>query len=90
MHFSLSNIGLNGLSSLPGAPKDTIKTDLNFVFTPDGKVGLDPGGMRTAYPSIEVYRYDSAGRATPLLQVQEKKPGDLCCENQKIPAVSPR
>ena len=90
MHFSLSNVGLNGLSSLPGAPKDAIKTDLNFVFTPGGNVGLDSGGMRTAYPSLEIYKYDSAGNATPLLQVQEKKPGDLCCENQRIPSVSPR
>jgi RHS repeat-associated protein len=89
-HFHMSNVGLNGLSSLPGAPKDTIKTDLNFVATPDGKVGLDPGGMRTAYPSLEIYRYDSGGNPTTILQVSEKNPGDLCCENQKVPAVPPQ
>ena len=90
MHFSMSNVGLNGLSSLPGAQKDTIKTDLNFVFTPDGKVGLDPGGMRTAYPSLEIYSYDSSGKPTTILQVPEKDPGDLCCKNQKIPEVPPK
>lgn len=90
MHFSMSNIGLNGLSSLPGAPKDTIKTDLNFVFTPGGKVGLDPGGMRTAYPSLEIYSYDPNGKPTTILRVQEKNPGDLCCKNQKIPGVPPQ
>jgi RHS repeat-associated protein len=90
MHFSLSNVGLNGLSELPGAPKDTIKTDLNFVFTPAGKVGLDPGGMRTAYPSFEIYSYDGGGKASTILQVPENKPGDLCCQNQKIPAVPPQ
>ena len=90
MHFTMSNVGLNGLSSLPGAPKDTIKTDVNFDFTPDGKVGLDSGGMRTAFPSLEIYSYDSKGNATTILQVPETKPEDLCCKNQTIPRVPPQ
>lgn len=89
-HFSVYNEAINGLSALPGAPKDTIKTDLKFTFTPDGRVGLDPGGTRTAYPSLEIYRYDAQGRPSTILQVQEKDPKDLCCRNQVIPRVAPR
>ena len=40
--FSVATEGINGLSSLPLAPKDTIKTQLDFVVTPDGRVGLVP------------------------------------------------
>lgn len=89
-HFAVYNEAVNGLSALPGAPKDTIKTDLKFTFTPDGRVGLDPGGTRTAYPSLEIYRYDAQGRPSTILQVQERNPRDLCCRNQVIPKVVPR
>ncbi|WP_031496173.1 RHS repeat-associated core domain-containing protein [Bryobacter aggregatus] len=94
-HFAIYNEALNGIASLPYISKvaisDTIKTDVKFVFTPDGKVGLDPGGTRTAYPSIEIYRYDQSGKPTTLLQQKESgNPADLCCRNQSIPRVSPR
>ncbi|WP_155121178.1 hypothetical protein [Bryobacter aggregatus] len=90
-HFAIYNEALNGFAALPGAPKDAIKTDIKFVFTPDGKVGLDPGGTRTAYPSIEIYRYDQSGKPTTLFQQKESgKPADLCCRNQVIPRVAPR
>ncbi len=94
-HFAIYNEALNGIASIPilgrAAPQETIKTDVKFVFTPDGKVGLDPGGTRTAYPSIEIYRYDRGGKPTTLLQQKESgKPADLCCRNQVIPRVSPR
>ena len=89
-HFSVNNEALNGLAALPGAPKDPIKTDIRYSFTPGGKVGLDSGGTRTAYPSLEVYRYDPNGHPVTILQVPERNPQDLCCRNQKIPRVSPR
>lgn len=89
-HFAVYNEAINGLSALPGAPKDTIKTDLKFTFTPDGKVGLDPGGTRTAYPSMEIYRYAAQGQPKTILQAPERKPSDLCCRNQSIPRVAPR
>jgi RHS repeat-associated protein len=89
-HFAVYNEALNGLSALPGAPSDTIKTDLKFTFTPGGQVGLDPGGSRTAYPSLEIYRYDAQGRPITILQIPERDPNDLCCRNQTIPAVGVR
>ena len=88
--FGVVSEGLNGLSSLPFAPKDTIKTAIDFTVTPDGKIGID-GGSRTAFPSIEIYTYDTAGRPTALLQVKESgNVADLCCRNQPIPRVKPR
>jgi RHS repeat-associated protein len=88
--FSVATEGLNGMAGLPLAPKDTIKTQLDFVVTGEGKVGLE-GGMRTAYPSIEVYRYDQRGKAIPIYRNGESgNPGDLCCQNQPIPKVRPR
>lgn len=88
-HFNVSSTGLNGLASLPFAPKDTIKTSINFSVTSDGKVGID-GGMRTAYPSIEVYSYGSDGSTHTLLQRTESGHlSDLQRQDQVIPAVSP-
>lgn len=88
--FSVATEGLNGLSHLPGAPKETIKTQLDFVVSPEGKIGLD-GGMRTAYPSIEVYRYDNRGKPVSIYRMGESgNAGDLCCQNQPIPKVRPR
>ncbi|MFI5176216.1 MAG: RHS repeat-associated core domain-containing protein [Terriglobia bacterium] len=90
-HFNISSTGLNGLASLPGAPKDTIKTSLNFSVTPDGKVGLDPGGMRTAYPSIEIYAYGADGSMRTIYQKTESgNVDDLKKQNQPVPAVSPQ
>ena len=90
MHFAVYNEATNGLKALPGAPQDSIKTDIKFVVTPSGAVGLDPGGSRTAYPSMEIYKYDGSGKATTILQVLERKPEDLCCRNQPIPRVPPQ
>ena len=88
-HFTVSNEALNGLHDLPGAPKDSIKTTINMDVTADGKVGIE-GGVRTAYPSMEVYSYDSAGQSKTLLQVTEHNPSDLANQNQPIPQVAPQ
>jgi RHS repeat-associated protein len=90
-HFNISSIGLNGLASLPGAPKDTIKTSLNFLVTPEGKVGMDSGGMRTAYPSIEIYAYGADGSVRNVYQKTESgNVDDLKEQNQVVPAVDPQ
>jgi RHS repeat-associated protein len=88
-HFSVNNTALNGLHYLPGAPKDTIKTSINMDVTKDGRVGIE-GGTRTAYPSLEVYKYTPNGATTTLLQVQEHNPNDLARQDQQIPAVVPK
>lgn len=89
--FNVSSVGLNGLASIPFAPKDTIKTSLNFVVTPDGKVGMDSGGMRTAYPSIEIYAYGSDGSTRAVYSRTESgNLNDLKSAQQAVPAVSPK
>jgi hypothetical protein len=88
-HFTINNTALNGLHDLPGAPQDTIKTSINMDITQGGKVGIE-GGMRTAYPSLEIYSYDSSGKATTILQMQEHNPSDLRQQNQPIPQVAPQ
>jgi hypothetical protein len=90
-HFNISSTGLNGLAYLPWAPKDTIKTSLNFSITSDLKVGFDPGGMRTPYPSIEVYAYGADGSARTIYQKTESSNvDDLKKQNQPVPEVSPK
>lgn len=92
-HFSVSSTGLNGLADPrnPFAPSDTIKTSVNFIVTSDGRVGLDPGGMRTAYPSIEIYRYTTQGNVAPIYtRTESGRLSDLKRQNQPIPAVRPR
>ncbi len=90
-HFNVSSSGLNGFASVPFAPKDTIKTSLNFSVTQDGKVGLDPGGMRTAYPSIEIYAYGSDGSTRTIYTKSESgNLGDLKSASQPVPAVNPQ
>ena len=82
---------INGLSDISLAPQDTIRTSMNFVVTPDGKVGMDSGGVRTAYPSIEIYSYSPSGKATTIYQRQESgNLGDLRKQNQPIPKIKPR
>lgn len=92
-HFEVSNTALNGLSFLnvggAGAPTDPIKTDLNMAVTQDGRVGVD-GGLRTAYPSLEVWSYDENGKATSILSIQETKPEDLKKQDQVVPTVDPK
>jgi RHS repeat-associated protein len=88
--FGVVSEGVNGLAGLPFSPKESIKTAIDFSVTPDGKIGID-GGSRTAFPSIEIYSYDSAGKPTTLLQIKESgNVGDLCCRNQPIHRVKPR
>ena len=88
-HFTINNTALNGLHDLPGAPKDTIKTTINMDVTSGGKVGIE-GGMRTAYPSMEIYSYSPSGQATTILQMTEHNPSDLANQNQPIPQVAPQ
>ncbi|MGB9078731.1 MAG: RHS repeat-associated core domain-containing protein [Terracidiphilus sp.] len=88
-HFTINNTAMNGLHDLPGAPKDTIKTTLNMDVTSGGKVGVE-GGMRTAYPSLEIYSYNPSGQATTVLQMQEHNPSDLANQNQPVPQVAPQ
>lgn len=59
-------------------------------YRPDSKVGL-AGGMRTAYPSIEVYSYQPGAAATTIYQRAESgRLDDLIRKDQPIPRVSPR
>jgi RHS repeat-associated protein len=88
-HFTVSNEALNGLHDLPGAPKDSIKTTVNMDVTSEGKVGIE-GGVRTAYPSMEIYSYSPSGQSTTILQMQEHNPSDLANQNQQIPQVAPQ
>jgi hypothetical protein len=91
VHFSMDNTAKNGLSDRPLAPQDQIMTTVNFVVTADGKVGLDPGGMRTAYPSIGIYSYSANGKTQTILEVKESgNLEDLKRKNQSIPAVTPK
>jgi len=90
-HFNVSSVGKNGLAIMPGAPKDQIQTSVNFAVTSDGKVGLDAGGMRTAYPSIEIYAYGADGSVRTIYQKTESgNVDDLKRKDQAIPAVTPR
>ena len=87
-HFTINNTALNGLHDLPGAPQNTIKTTINMEVTSGGKVGIE-GGVRTAYPSMEIYSYKPSGQSTTILQMQEHRPSDLSKQNQQIPQVAP-
>ena len=90
-HFNVSSTGKNGLAFIPGAPKDQIQTSLNFEVTSDGKVGFDPGGVRTAYPSIEVYAYGADGSVRTIYQRTESgNLDDLKRKDQPVPPVTPR
>jgi hypothetical protein len=91
-HVRVSNEALNGMAGAPLAPADSIKTNLNLRITADGKVGTDPGGTRTPYPSLEVYSYNSDGKATPILQFQEtgNAKHELKQDTQRIPVVEPK
>jgi RHS repeat-associated protein len=88
-HFTVNNTAMNGLHDLPGAPKDSIKTTINMDITSEGKVGIERG-MRTVYPSLEIYSYSPGGQSTSILQMQEHSPSDLANQNQPIPQVAPQ
>ena len=52
---------------------------------------MDPGGMRTAYPSIEIYAYGADGSTRTIYQKTESgNVDDLKNENQPVPSVSPQ
>jgi hypothetical protein len=40
--------------------------------------------------SLEIYSYDSSGKATTILQMQEHNPSDLARQDQPIPQVAPQ
>jgi len=89
IHFTVGANALNGFAGFPFAPTGTIQLSVPLVVSPQGTVGVDPGGSRSAYPSLEIYSYDSAGNPTSVLQMGETKPSDLGSLNQAIPAVPP-
>ena len=59
------------------------------IITAEGRVGVE-GGTRTPYPSLEIFSYDSSGKATAILQIQEQKPEDLKRQDQQVPQVEPK
>ncbi len=91
VHFKVSTTATNGLSGLPFAPKESIDMQVPIAVTQDGRVGIDPGGVRDGYPSIEVYSYSPDGTVTPVLQINETgNDQDLAPPmEQKIPPVPP-
>jgi RHS repeat-associated protein len=62
---------LNGFGDLdaPGVPKNTISSDLTFLFDQGGRVGFY--GMHDAYPSFEIYVYRDGEPARTLYQFNE-------------------
>jgi RHS repeat-associated protein len=89
-HLTVSTTATNGLRNLPGAPQESIDATIGLMVTPDGKVGIT-GGNRDAFPSLEVFSYDSNGNATLILSVPENKPADLAPpREQPISEVEPR
>jgi RHS repeat-associated protein len=88
--FAVTTTATNGLSFLPGAPKESIDITIQLTVTPDGKVGVE-GGSRDGYPSLEVFSYDSKGNVKPILFIPEKKPDDLKPpKEQEIPKKEPK
>jgi hypothetical protein len=81
--------GIVWSNSTNALAKDSIKTTINMDITSEGKVGIE-GGMRTAYPSLEIYSYSPGGQSTSILQMQEHSPSDLAKQNQPIPEVAPQ
>jgi RHS repeat-associated protein len=63
-HLAITMTGINGFSSVPGAPQGEITLNVNLVVTPDGKVGIE-GGDRTAYPSVGIYTYTMGSDGQP-------------------------
>jgi RHS repeat-associated protein len=91
MHLTILNIARNGLTGIPCSPKCSIRTLLKLYVTNDGKVGFDAGGMRTRFPSIEVYSYQpgSGGTIAAIYQQSETTVDELCYWDQHIPAITP-
>jgi hypothetical protein len=90
--FTLGVSALNGLASLPGAPKSPIDAEVNFMVTPDGKVGIGPGSKLDGYPSFGAYAYKPGQANTPiiLLENPENQIEDLPRRMRTIQTVEPR
>ena len=88
-HFTINNVALNGLSFLPGGIKDTIKTTIDMDVTSGGKVGIE-GGIRTPYPSLEIYVYRPTGDTQSILQMAETHPSGLAKQDQPINQSAPQ
>jgi len=77
LSFTLHTEGLNGFWWAPvPAPQGAIDHTILFKVAKDGTVLID-GGLRKAFPSLEVWVYDDKGNATKLLFIQEHKKEDL-------------
>mgnify|MGYP000105995455 CR=1 FL=1 len=88
--FTMQTTATNGLRDKPGAPKDSIDFKMNILVTPDGRVGLAPGGRTDGYPSIGAYGYTPAGATIKLYESHERNVEDLAAPMEvTIPAVPP-
>jgi RHS repeat-associated protein len=67
--------GLNGLWFLPGVSGE-IEHAINITFDKNGKV-VALNGIRKAYPSLEIWTYDSKGNPHLVRYVPEQDPDDL-------------
>ena len=94
MHIDLQTTAINGYqkAGVPGAPPGQIEGDVKLVVTPDGKVGTDAGGSRTAFPALEIYKYQSGQSPTQILNMpQSSDSKDLTRgKTQTIPQVQPQ
>ena len=94
MHIDLQTTAVNGYqaNSMPFAPPGQIEGDIRLVVTPDGQVGTDPGGSRTAYPALEIYKYQPGQDPTQILNMpQSSDSTDLTRgKTQPIPQVQPQ
>jgi hypothetical protein len=91
--FTVTMEAKNGLSMLPGAPKETISMKVDFSVDSRGNVTLE-GGQRDGYPSVGIYSYqkDAQGnvRVKTLYEAKENKVGDLAPPMEvKIPRSKP-
>jgi RHS repeat-associated protein len=91
--FTVTMEAKNGLSMLPGAPKETISMKVDFSVDSRGNVTLE-GGQRDGYPSVGIYNYqkDAQGnvRVKTLYEAKENKVGDLAPPMEvKIPRSKP-
>jgi hypothetical protein len=77
---------------IPFSPTGVIKTNINVIVTPDSAVGVGAGGSRTAFPSVEVFRYEAGAESTPtpILILGETHERDLNAPLIPIPEVKPK
>ena len=88
--FTLHATGENGFSWAINPIKGEIDHVLLFKVAPDGSVSIE-GGLRKAYPSLEVWIYDDKGNFRRLLFISEHKKEDLDNRpDQEIPPTQPQ